>query len=272
MIPFINIPPLSLGPLAIQPFGVLVAAAVALAVWMARRLSGQMGLDRAVLDRLMTWVLVGGLVGAHLVAVLLYFPQSIRRDPLILLRFWEHLSSFGGMIGGLTAMAVFMRYVSRDLSRGDALKYLHLIAFVFPFSLAIGRAGCAVVHDHPGSLSDFPLAVSLESEAGQAYAVSTFSKAELASVPIPEQAFHDLGLYELIFLALIVCPVFVILRQRFGADFPFALAFVALYMPVRFGLDFLRVADVTYLGLTPGQWLAGSALLLLPLAARRLSP
>ncbi len=36
----------------------------------------------------------------------------------------------------------------------------------------------------------------------------------------------------------------------------FFVLFMLLYLPVRFGLDFLRVADARYSGLTPAQWAA----------------
>ena len=49
----------------------------------------------------------------------------------------------------------------------------------------------------------------------------------------------------------------------------FLVAFIALYMPVRFALDFLRVSDVRYAGLTPAQWAALAALAALPLVVRR---
>ncbi len=264
MIPFVSISPLSIGPLSIQPFGLLVAGAVLLGLAMARRASDEMGLDRQVLDRLLTWVLVGGLMGAHFLAVVLYFPRAVVTDPLLVLRFWEHLSSFGGMVGGLLAIALFMRLAARGISRPLSLRYLHLIAFVFPFSLAIGRAGCAVVHNHPGSLTDFPLAVSLQGDAAQSYASASFPSADLEAQHTSRLAFHDLGLYELLFLLVVLCPTFAFIRHRFGLDYPYELAFVAIYMPARFALDFLRVADVTYGGLTPAQWMALSALAAAP--------
>jgi hypothetical protein len=41
-------------------------------------------------------------------------------------------------------------------------------------------------------------------------------------------------------------------------------AFAALYLPIRFGFDILRVADVRYVGLTPAQWVAASIMAVLP--------
>ena len=44
----------------------------------------------------------------------------------------------------------------------------------------------------------------------------------------------------------------------------FVMVFLLMYMPARFMLDFLRVSDVRYLALTPAQWGAAVALLVLP--------
>jgi hypothetical protein len=46
-------------------------------------------------------------------------------------------------------------------------------------------------------------------------------------------------------------------------------AFAALYLPVRFGFDMLRVADVRYAGLTPAQWVAALIMAALPFVAVR---
>ena len=54
-----------------------------------------------------------------------------------------------------------------------------------------------------------------------------------------------------------------------GSGDAFLAGFVALYMPVRFVLDFLRVSDVRYAGLTPAQWAAAASLAALGAYAAR---
>ena len=102
------------------------------------------------------------------------------------------------------------------------------------------------------------ISVSLESEAAQQYALATYPASAFDGFDRPAEhlGFHDLGLYEFLFLALVLIPVFVVVDRRKGPEAPFGFLFVGLYMPVRFGLDFLRVADATYAGLTPAQWVA----------------
>jgi hypothetical protein len=56
-------------------------------------------------------------------------------------------------------------------------------------------------------------------------------------------------------------PAVLLLGRRARTPGFFLAAFILLYMPVRFALDFLRVADARYAGLTPAQWAALAALL-----------
>ena len=74
----------------------------------------------------------------------------------------------------------------------------------------------------------------------------------------------DLGLLETLF-CVAIAAAFVALdrvrpQQLRPPGFFFAL-FFALYGPGRFALDFLRVGEARYVGLTPAQWLmAGAAI------------
>jgi phosphatidylglycerol:prolipoprotein diacylglycerol transferase len=64
---------------------------------------------------------------------------------------------------------------------------------------------------------------------------------------------------------LVVLPILFVANRRYNArGFNFIL-FPALYLPVRFGLDFLRVVDARYAGLTPAQWVALVAFVSLPI-------
>jgi phosphatidylglycerol:prolipoprotein diacylglycerol transferase len=214
---------------------------------MAQKRFARLGLDPSTGQRLGTWTIVGGIAGAHLFSLLFYFPEKLLANPVTILRVWEDISSFGGMIGGMLGAGLFFLIRAGENERRQALAYLDVIAFVFPVSLAIGRFGCALAHDHPGTTTTFPLAIRLPSGT----------------------AFHDLGLYEFLFLALVMVPAFALLdRRRRRAGF-FLTAFATIYLPVRFGLDTLRVADARYLGLTPAQWTCAFVLATLPFVAIR---
>jgi phosphatidylglycerol:prolipoprotein diacylglycerol transferase len=64
---------------------------------------------------------------------------------------------------------------------------------------------------------------------------------------------HDLGLYELLYTIGLFAVVQGGARSRRPDGWVVAVAATS-YAPVRFALDFLRVRDATYAGLTPAQW------------------
>ena len=261
MIPYVEQPSFSLGPVTVHAFGLIVATAVFAGLAMGRRRFQRLGLDLALGEGLAGYAVVAGFAGAHLFSVLLYFPEKVAANPLVLLKFWEDISSFGSILGGLLGIWLFLQRRARHLSPQQRWAYLDVAAFVFPFSLAVGRIACALAHDHPGTVTAFPLAVSLGRADARAYIAGVYDAARrLAELPpaaaLATLGFHDLGWYEFLYLAAVVLPAFLLLDRRPRSPGFFLSAFVLLYAPVRFGLDFLRVSDVRYAGLTPAQWVA----------------
>jgi phosphatidylglycerol---prolipoprotein diacylglyceryl transferase len=124
MIPYFEQPHIPLGPLTIHGFGFLVAAAVLVGLGVLKRRAGHEKLDPVLAQRLTSWVLVGGFLGAHLVDRLVYFPAETLADPLSLLRLWEGLSSFGGFAGALTGIALFLR--AHSLA-GNTWRYVDVV-------------------------------------------------------------------------------------------------------------------------------------------------
>lgn len=279
MIPYYVQPTITVGPVTIAAFGVIVAASVMVGTTLGARRFAYLGLERALGDRFAWWAVVGGFLGAHLFAVLLYFPEKVLANPLVLLKLWEDISSFGGIVGGTLAIWIFMRRYGAHLPLATRWAFVDVAAFVFPISLTIGRLACTVAHDHPGTITRWPLAVSLATPAAQRYIAGVYEAAgraaELPTGPaLAQLGFHDLGWYEFLYLALVVTPLtlwFARRERRRGPHRPgtFLVTFVGLYMPVRFALDFLRVSDVRYVGLTPAQWAALAALAALPVLVRR---
>lgn len=267
MIPYFQQPEVDLfGPVTVHAFGTIVAIAILVGWRMAVARSGRIGLDSELLQDLLFYILLCGFGVAHLYSVLAYFPREAVDDPLLLLKIWEDISSFGGFLGGLLGLWLFFHFKARDVDATARLRYLDVIAYVFPFAWAIGRIACTVAHDHPGTVTAFPLGISLESPEAQAYITSFYREAgRLAELPpraqLARMAFHDLGWYEFLYMALLMVPVFRVLDRKPRPPGFFLVAFPLLYVPARFLLDFLRIADVRYFGLTPGQY-AGIAIFL----------
>jgi len=254
------------GPVTIHAFGAIVALAVIVGWRMVLARARRKGLDPERFEDLLLYVILSGFVVAHLYSVLAYFPREVMKDPLLLLKFWEDISSFGGFAGGVLGLWLFFRFKARDLDAAARLFYMDVIAYVFPFAWAIGRAACSVAHDHPGTVTTFPLGISLKSPEAQAYIAFFYREAgRLTELPPPavlsRMAFHDLGWYEFLYMSCLMVPAFLVLDRKPRPPGFFLIAFPLLYVPVRFFLDFLRISDARYFGLTPAQY-AGIAVFL----------
>jgi len=277
VIPYFEQPVLPLGPVKIHAFGVLVAVSMLVGIRVALKRCKTLSLDQDLCADLLFYLLIAAFVFAHLFAVLAYFPGEVAKDPLMLLKIWENISSFGGILGALFGIWLFFRWKSPPLPGGTGWKYLDAIAFAFPFAWAIGRLGCVFAHDHPGTVTGFPLGVSLSTPEARAYITYFYGAAgRLGELPEPGKlagmAYHDLGWYEFLYTLLVVVPVFLFLDRKPRPTGFFPLAFFLLYLPVRFLLDFLRISDARYGGLTFAQYasIAGFAAVAYVLCRRTL--
>ncbi len=237
VIPWFELPSLSLGPVTIQSFGVLSALGILAAVELASRADRQLGNDPRVIPDFAVAGVVSGVIFGHLAHLFFYHPEELH-DPWRILKFWEGLSSMGGLFGGIVAAITFFR-----LRRIPFRDHADAFALGIAPGWGIARVGCFTVHDHPGVLTSFPLAVRFP--------------AQVAGVAGPR---HDLGLYEAIVLFSIGALLWAfhrrdVLRGRLLA------VLGLLYGIARFFLDFLRATDVPYAdgrihGLTFAQYFA----------------
>jgi phosphatidylglycerol---prolipoprotein diacylglyceryl transferase len=245
LIPWFKLEAWHIGPVPIQPFGILVAIGIVFGSRIAEWRAEKTGVPRHLVNDFLVHTIVIGLLSCMVLNVLFYEPEKFAQMGRAIGSWFTDapnesfpypgLSSFGGFLGG-TAAALWFRQKRRVslMVLGD------IFCFAFPFAWIFGRMGCFVVHDHPGVASDFFLAVDNYYGEGVAR--------------------HDLGLYEVIWSAVMIPTVLLLARKP--RPWGFFMAFVPLaYAPVRFALDFLREVpaqggDVRYFGLTPGHYAA----------------
>ena len=253
-IPWFKLEPIDLGlPIAIQPFGLLVATGVLLGARMSEWRADRVGLRREVVSECISWVVGGGFILGHVFDTIFYHPQKILSHPWELLMPWTGMSSFGGFFGAVVSGFIWKWYrKSKGKQVFPLVPPLDTVAFGLSLGWFFGRMGCFVVHDHPGKTTDFFLAV-----------------ADYHYGPQPYQPRHDLGLYE-VFWAAACVGVFMWLQRKPRPHGYFIGMIAILYAPYRFMLDFLRVDDKTwFLGLTAGHYSSIAAFLLGVYALRR---
>ena len=232
MIPYIELTSFQLGPLTIQVWGLLVALGIFAGAWASSKMAAKRGQDQKLVWDIATWIIAGAFLGARIIHVV-YEPASYFADPLEFFRVWH--GGFSVMGGFLGATITGIWYLRRK--QVDVHAYSDTLIFGLPLGLFIGRIGCFLIHDHPGTLTDF-----------------------IGGVQYPDGVRHDHGLY-LSINGLLLFFAFLALAKRQAKTGTYLIVFLLWYGTARFFLDFLRATDGTivdtrYLALTPAQYVS----------------
>ena len=191
------------------------------------------------IERLLTWVILGVILGGRLGYVLFYDLGSFAADPARILRVWEGGMSFhGGFLGVVVAGLLFCRKENIPV-----LPMADLMAAVVPIGLFLGRIANFINAELWGRPTTMPWGVAFPGEAAQACAT-----ADLPCIRHPSQ------LYEAGLEGLLLMAVFNFLIWRRGwFRWPGAIAglFFAGYGLARGFVEFFRQPDLQFV--TPGN-------------------
>ncbi len=228
MIPYFSLTTFHLGPVPIQVWGTLVALGFFFGALASARMARERGLEEKRIFDLAAWIVISSMIFARLFHVVFYEPQYFLAHPLEVVAIWQGgLSMFGGFFGALVASILYFKRHKLNFHA-----YADTAIFGLPLGIAIGRIGCFLIHDHPGTLTSF-----------------------VGGVQYPDGVRHDLGLYESID-GLVLFVVFLVMAKRRVSEGWYVIVFCLWYGVTRFLMDFLRIVDVRYFGLTPGQYLS----------------
>ena len=237
LIPYETFPKITLGPIELRTFGVMVGLGVLLGAWLAARYVEQhTQISRDDTYRLATWLVVAGVIGARITWDITHWDQI--ESPLDLIAVWNGGLQFsGGFIAAvLVGFPTFRRW-----SRTVRWNNLDGFAYGLTIGLALGRVGCISVGEHFGSHSNWLLAVDFRGGTTR----------EPAAIG---DHFHNTAIYELLFLLVLFGVMTLLIRRRPGPATIIGL--FCVYYGVARGLsDFLRVNDKTVMGLTGAQWM-----------------
>jgi phosphatidylglycerol:prolipoprotein diacylglycerol transferase len=187
-------------------------------------------LDTPLMERLVFYIILGGIVGARVGYLLLYWPQGLPMDFFDIFKIWEGgLSFYGGFIGAAITGFIFLKlYKMSFWNYADAVTIPIVVGHFF------GRIGGYLTGGHPGTQTDLPWAIMLNGELR-----------------------HPVVLYEMIGLVIIV-SILLVLKSRYSLKGILFTTYMALYAVQRIFLDIFRIelTDPRYLGLTPSQFIA----------------
>ncbi len=231
----------ALGPVRVHWYGLMYVVGFIAGWWLARKRAAAPGSTwkPVDVDDLIFFAAIGVIAGGRLGWILFYGFDTVRADPLAILRVWQGGMSFhGGLAGVMIAIALFARRRGRRIA--DVFDFMAPLPAI---GLGAGRIGNFINGELWGKPTDLPWGMLVNG-----------------------QVLHPSQLYEAILEGLVL---FVILwwftstpRPRLA---PSGL-FLVLYAVFRFAVEFVRVpdADIGYLAfgwLTMGQVLSLPVLL-----------
>lgn len=229
-----------LGPFQIGWHGVFTALAVVAAVWLGLQRAERYGLASEPLGQIVTWSIIGGIVGARLFHLLDHLPYYLTH-PLAALALWEGgIAAYGAFLGGI-AVAVFVAWrlgVPR-WSLLDAAAPAMLVG------QAIGRLGCLANGDAWGA--------PCTSSAGICVVYwhpNALLPSGLLGVPT-----HPYPLYEIVTEAALLAVLW-LLRHRLTAPGRVFLVTALGYAVIRFSLSVFRQEAEVLWGLQEAQVIA----------------
>lgn len=246
------IPIFELGPINLSLHGLFAGIGFAVGAWIMVRAGARRGFSRESIISVMTWALVGAILGTRLGTVPAHIGDpGYGLDDIVSLT--GDYSILGGYAGGIIAGVWRMRML-----RLPVLLSLDLVAPGMAMGAVIGRIGDLAIVEHLGSETSFFLAFTVE--AG--YDLAPQHDALECAVGVCG-TYHHTALYDMLG-ALVLFGVLMWLRKnwstaRYGQMF---MLWGAWYGFQRFLIDFTRlqaakdgtVADSVMGPLTGSQW------------------
>ena len=229
-----------IGSFEVTSFGVMMAVAALIGLWLFRRELRRSGLPLDAADAGIVGV-IGGLLGAKLLWTVEHASEGAVSE---LLFSRGGLSWYGGLIGGVGAGLAFIVF--------KGWPFVPILAAATPslaFGHLIGRIGCFLVGDDYGTPSDLPWALAFPEGLPP------------TNVPVhPTQLYEAIGLGLLGWLLLRwrrrrVLDAIVLGRYLVGAGIlRFLIEFIRVNERVAFGLSVAHLASIATIGVGIGMF------------------
>jgi phosphatidylglycerol:prolipoprotein diacylglycerol transferase len=254
---------LRLGPLAISPHGIGIAAGYLAGSWWMLREGRKRGMAEDHIGSILVWALLGAIVGARVFYVIGHFSEF---DGFVdMLAVWRGgISLIGGIVGAMAvAYPVMRRHGYRFLQVMDSA------ALGLAFGIALGRVGDLIIGDHIGKPTSFFLGFRYSGGNLAGYTCLGDGVGQQCTTTLADgsqqmifygDVVHQTALYDLFIAGFLFLFLFW-LNRRPRREGVLIMAFAIWYGAGRVITDLLRV-DKTWFGLTGSQWTAIGAIVL----------
>lgn len=237
--PDINPVAFSIGNLDVYWYAVAYIIGILLAyrimLWLNQFLEPPAFTDRDDFGDIISWAVLGIIIGGRVFYALFYEPRSFLAHPIMLLQIWKGGMSFhGGMVGLVVSLFFFCRRYDFQF-----LRITDLASCVAPIGICLGRIANFINGELYGKVTDVPWAVIFT---------------HVDNLPRhPSQIYEALSEGVLLFCIMIIA--FFIPRIR-GVIGRLSSIFLLSYGLIRLCMEHFRDTPGFALGLSMGSWLS----------------
>lgn len=231
---------LSIGPVDIRWYALSYLAGFLIGLWAIKKFIRKYPssyMRDVMFDDLLTWVIIGVILGGRLGYVVFYNAGFYLENPMDAFKIWEGGMAFhGGLIGVITAMILFAwKHKIPFFALSDR------VAIVTPIGLFFGRIANFINGELYGRATDVPWGM-------------IFREGDIARHPSQIYQAATEGL--ILFILLVTLQRSQYVRENFGI---LSGTFLSAYAFMRFFVEYTRQPDEQLgflsLGLSMGQWL-----------------
>jgi len=240
------IPIFEIGPLRLSLHGLMSGVGFVVGAMLMVREARRRGFDEEKIMSVLSWALIGSLLGARLFTV----PAHLDEGLIEALQPFKSFSIMGGFAGGILVGGWRMRRLGIDVAA-----HMDMASFGLAIGTVVGRIGDLAIVEHLGAPTDSFLGYAVKPGydlAPQHNALECTTAGAgadgLCTVPGTDGVagiYHHVAMYDLVGAALLLGLLYLVARRwsniRYGT---LIFLWAAWYGLQRFVLDFLRATDL----------------------------
>jgi phosphatidylglycerol:prolipoprotein diacylglycerol transferase len=228
------IPIFEIGPIRLSLHGLMAGVGFVAGAWLMLREAKRRGFDQEKITSVLTWGLVGSIIGARVFTI----PAHLDQGLVEALQPFSYFSIMGGFAGGIIAGGWRMRQLGLNV-----LAHMDLAAPGLALGTVVGRIGDLFIVEHLGAKTNFFLGYLLK--PGYDVAPQHDGLERLCETVGECGPYHHAGLYDLLGAAVLLGLLYLVARNWSGLRYGvLVIAWAGWYGLQRFFIDFTRNTDL----------------------------